>query len=45
MSRAERLAIVDRGGAGLSLRRQCTLLGVARSGIYRKPAVEPSVGC
>jgi putative transposase len=38
MSRADRVAMVDRGRADLSLRRQCTLLGLARSGIYRQPA-------
>jgi len=39
MSRTERLAMIDRGGAGLSVRRQCALLGLARSGVYRQPAV------
>jgi putative transposase len=38
MSRAERRAMVERGRAGLSVRKQCALLGVARSGIYRQPA-------
>ena len=38
MNRAERVAMVDRGRAGLSVRKQCALLGVARSGIYRQPA-------
>ena len=38
MSRADRVAMVDRGRADLSLRRQCTLLGLARSGIYRQSA-------
>jgi putative transposase len=38
MSPAERVAMIDRGGTGLSVRRQCALLGLARSGIYRKPA-------
>jgi len=28
MSRTERLAMIDRGGAGLSVRRQCALLGL-----------------
>ena len=36
MSRAERLAMIDRGD-GPSVRRQCALLGLARSGVYRKP--------
>ena len=32
------MAMVERGRADLSVRRQCALLGLARSGIYRKPA-------
>ena len=38
MNRAERVAMVDPGRADLSVRRQCALLGLARSGVYRKPA-------
>ena len=38
MSRAERVAMVDRGRADLSVRRQCVLLGLARSGVYRQAA-------
>jgi putative transposase len=38
MNRAERVAMVDRGRADLSVRRQCSLLGLARSGVYRQPA-------
>jgi putative transposase len=38
MSRPERVAMIDRGRAALSVRRQCALLGLARSGIYRRPA-------
>ena len=38
MTRAERVAMVDRGRADLSVRRQCALLGLARSGVYRQPA-------
>jgi putative transposase len=38
MNRAERVAMVDRGRADLSVRRQCRLLGLARSGIYRQAA-------
>jgi hypothetical protein len=38
MNRAERVAMVDRGRTDLSVRRQSALLGLARSGIYRKPA-------
>jgi putative transposase len=37
MNRTERVAMVDRGRADLSVRRQCALLGLARSGVYRKP--------
>jgi putative transposase len=39
MNRAERVAMVDRSRTDLSVRRQCALLGLARSGIYRQPAV------
>jgi putative transposase len=35
MSAPDRRALVDRGHAELSIRRQCALLGVARSGVYR----------
>lgn len=39
MSAADRGTLLDRGYAQLSVRRQCTLLGLARSGVYRaKPA-------
>jgi putative transposase len=38
MNRVERVAMVDRGRADLSVRRQCVLLGLVRSGVYRKPA-------
>ena len=38
MNRAEGVAMVERGRAELSVRRQCALLGLPRSGIYRKPA-------
>jgi putative transposase len=37
MSAPERRALVDRGHGDLSIRRQCELLGVARSGVYRGP--------
>jgi putative transposase len=36
MSAPDRRALVDRGDA-LSIRKQCALLGVARSGVYRPP--------
>ena len=35
MSAPDRRALVDRGHGCLSIRRQCELLGVARSGVYR----------
>src|SRR5712672_336212 len=38
MSRAERRALVERENPALSLSRQCRLLAVSRSSIYRKPA-------
>jgi len=38
MNRAERVAMVDRSRPDLSVRRQCALLGLARSGVYRRPA-------
>jgi putative transposase len=38
MTRAERAAMIDRGRVDLSVRQQCRLLGLARSGIYRQPA-------
>src|SRR5690349_21767290 len=37
MSAPDRRALVDRGAASPSIRRQCALLGVARSGVYRQP--------
>ena len=37
MSAPDRRALVDRNAASLSIRRQCALLGVARSGVYRPP--------
>src|SRR5512134_2118884 len=42
MSRPDHLAMVDRGHAAVSVRRQCALLGVARAGVYRPvPAPGP----
>src|ERR1700691_2647981 len=40
MSAPDRRAMLDRADKSLSVRRQCTLVGVARSGVYRagKPA-------
>jgi putative transposase len=38
MNRAARVAMVDRSRTDLSVRRQCALLGLARSGVYRGPA-------
>jgi putative transposase len=42
MSASDRRALVDRDHGRLSIRRQCALLGVARSGVYRpaRPADE-----
>ena len=46
MSAPDRRALIDRGHGPLSLRRQCRLLGVARSGVYRppRPANENDLG-
>ena len=41
MSAPERRAMVERPAADLSVRRQCVLLNLARSGVYR-PKAEPS---
>lgn len=38
MSAPDRRARLDRGHERLSVRRQCALLGLARSGVYRAPA-------
>ena len=35
MSAPDRRQLVDRKGGVLSIRRQCELLGIARSGVYR----------
>ena len=37
MSTPDRKALLDRGHGRLSVRRQCALVGVARSGVYRMP--------
>jgi putative transposase len=37
MSASDRRGLIDRGAPSLSIRRQCALLGVARSGVYRAP--------
>jgi putative transposase len=37
MSAPDRRVLVDRGHPALSIRRQCALLSVARSGVYRAP--------
>ncbi|UEM18675.1 IS3 family transposase [Skermanella mucosa] len=37
MSAPDRRALLDRDHVRLSVRRQCTLLGVARSSVYRAP--------
>src|SRR5258706_4845116 len=38
MSKPDREAMLDRDCIDLSLRRQCTLLRLARSGVYRRKA-------
>jgi putative transposase len=38
MSRTARMAMIEHGRETLSVRRQCALLGLVRSGIYRTPA-------
>jgi putative transposase len=38
MSAPDRRALLDRDHGLLSIRRQCALLGLARSGVYRPPA-------
>jgi putative transposase len=41
MSKPDREAVLDRSHSDLSIRRQCVLLGLARSGVYRpRPAAE-----
>jgi putative transposase len=37
MSTPDRREGLDRGHSALSIRRQCSLLGLARSGVYRRP--------
>ena len=37
MSAPDRRAKLERAHPELSIRRQCAMLGVARSGVYRKP--------
>ena len=39
MSKPDRMAMLERGHPKLSMRRQCTLLGLARSGVYRPGSV------
>ena len=41
MSAPDRRAMVERSGKDLSVRRQCELVGVARSGIYRPASPSP----
>jgi transposase-like protein len=41
MSRPQRRAMIDHSHADLSMLRQCALLGLARSGVYRRPS-EPN---
>lgn len=46
MSAPDRRDMLDRADKRLSIRRQCALLGVARSGVYRprKPANDNDLG-
>ncbi|WP_247803882.1 IS3 family transposase [Bradyrhizobium sp. 191] len=37
MSTPDRRGMLDRANMALSIRRQCMLLGIARSGVYRPP--------
>ena len=41
MSTPDRRGMLDRADKALSIRRQCMLLGIARSGVYRPPSVAP----
>ena len=45
MSAPDRRAMVERSGKDLSVRRQCALVGVARSGIYRPKPVAGGDDC
>ena len=38
MTRAERVTMIARDRADLSVQRQCALLRLARSGVYHEPA-------
>ena len=40
MTRAERVTMIARDRADLSVRRQCALLRLARSGVYHEPAAQ-----
>lgn len=46
MSAPDRRALIDRDDSQLSIRRQCSLLGLARSGVYRplRPANDNDLG-
>jgi putative transposase len=43
MSAPDRKALVDRAHVALSIRRQCALLAIARSGVYRPPRPAPTI--
>jgi hypothetical protein len=49
MSRAERRALVEREDVALPVSRQCRLLAVSRSSVYRPPAevgeVDRAINC
>src|SRR4030081_3518755 len=45
MSRAERRALVEREAAALPVSRQCPLLAISRSSVYRRPAEVSEEDC
>src|SRR4029077_16700244 len=45
MSRAERRALVEREAAALPVSRQCRLLAISRSSVYRRPAEVSEEDC
>src|SRR5437764_13306821 len=45
MSRAVRRALVEREAAALSVSRQCRLLALSRSSVYRRPAEVSEEDC
>jgi len=45
MSAPDRRAKLDRDHPRLSVRRQCAMLGLARSGVYRLPVQRTTTTC